>query len=78
MHNSKLFIIFALQMINKYKMKRITDIEGLCNAVGCNIENEMTAQQRIESILNYLQETGVIKEYNADRLDRVFSDEEVY
>lgn len=65
-------------MINKYNMKRITDVEGLCNAVGCNLENELTAQQKIESILNYLQETGVIKEYNADRLDRVFSDEEVY
>ena len=59
-------------------MKRITDVEGLCNAVGCNLENELTAQQRIENILNYLQETGVIKEYNADKLDWVFSDEEIY
>lgn len=59
-------------------MKRITDVEGLCNAVGCNLENELTAQQKIESILNYLQDMGVIKEYNSDRLDKVFSDEENY
>ena len=59
-------------------MKRITDVEGLCNAVGCHLENELTAQQKIESILNYLQDMGVIKEYNADRLDKVFSNEENY
>ena len=59
-------------------MKRITDVEGLCNAVGCTLENELFAQEKIESILNYLQDMGVIKEYNADKLDRVFSDEENY
>jgi hypothetical protein len=59
-------------------MKKITSVEELCNLVGCTLENEETAQMKVEQILNYLQDNGVITEWNADKLDWVFSDEEIY
>jgi hypothetical protein len=59
-------------------MGKITDVEMLCNAVGCTLANEELAQMKIEQILNYLQENGVITSYNADKLDWVFSDECTY
>jgi hypothetical protein len=59
-------------------MEKITDVEMLCNAVGCTLANEELAQMKIEQILNYLQENGVITSYNADKLDWVFSDECTY
>lgn len=59
-------------------MEKITDVEMLCNAVGCTLANEELAQMKIEQILNYLQENGVITSYNADKLDWVFSDECIY
>lgn len=59
-------------------MEKITDVEMLCNAVGCTLANEELAQMKIEQILNYLQENGVITRYNADTLDWVFSDECTY
>ena len=55
-----------------------TCVEDICVAVNCGIEHEDNAQQIIEGILNYLQECDVIKEYNADRLDFVFGNDEVY
>ena len=59
-------------------MEKITDVEMLCNAVGNTLENEELAQMKIEQILNYLQDNGVITSYNADKLDWVFSDECTY
>mgnify|MGYP007115364419 FL=1 len=59
-------------------MEKITDVEMLCNAVGCTLANEELAQMKIEQILNYLQDNGVITSYNADKLDWVFSDECTY
>jgi hypothetical protein len=59
-------------------MKKITSVEELCNLVGCTLENEETAQMKVEQILNYLHDNGVITEWNADVLDWVFSDEETY
>lgn len=59
-------------------MEKITYVEELCNAVGCTLENEETAQMKVEQILNYLQDNGVIAEWNADKLDWVFSNEEIY
>ena len=58
------------------KPKTITTVEELCETVGETLNTQDEAQMKIESILNYLQEWGVIEEYNADRLDWVFSDEE--
>ena len=43
---------------------------------GESLNSQDEAQMKIESILNYLQDCGVINHYNADRLDWVFSDEE--
>jgi hypothetical protein len=59
-------------------MNKITCVEELCNVVGCTLANEDTAQARIESILNYLQDNGVISKYNADKLDWMFSDDCCY
>lgn len=59
-------------------MKKITNVEELCNLVGCTLENEETAQMKIEQILNYLHDNGVITEWYADTLDWVFSNEETY
>jgi hypothetical protein len=57
---------------------QITDVDTLCHCVGCDLNTQEKAQTRIEIILNYLQEWNVIKEYDADRLDWIFSDEETY
>lgn len=59
-------------------MKKITNVEELCNLVGCTLENEETAQMKVEQILNYLQDNGVITEWNANKLDWMFGDEETY
>ena len=56
------------------KPKTITTVEELCEHVGT--DNEVCAQARIEAVLNYLQEWSVIEQYNADRLDWIFSDNE--
>ena len=69
---------FAIVKSNKHIMKKITSVEELCAAVGCTLANEDTAQMKIEQILNYLQDNGVITSYNADKLDWVFSDECCY
>lgn len=53
---------------------RITNVDDLCKHVGT--DNEVCAQARIEAILDYLQDWGVIDHYNADRLDWIFSDNE--
>ena len=54
----------------------ICDVEDLCNAVGCTLDDQETAQMKIEGILNYLVEWHVIDKYDADQLDWVFGDEE--
>lgn len=59
-------------------MEKITDVEMLCNVVGCTLANEELAQMKIEQILNYLQENGVITHYYADTLDWLFSNECAY
>ena len=56
----------------------ISTVEDLCNIVGETIEHEIKAQQKIESILLYLCNQGVINEYNEDKLDWLFSDAESY
>lgn len=45
----------------------ISTVEDLCNIVGETIEHEIKAQQKIESILLYLCNQGVINEYNEDK-----------
>lgn len=59
-------------------MVNITCVEELCTMVGCTLENEETAQMKIEQILNYLQDNNVISGYNADKLDWLFSDDQCY
>ncbi len=58
------------------KPKTFTTVEELCETVGENLDTQDDAQMKIESILNYLQDWGVIGQYNADRLDWIFSDAE--
>jgi len=58
------------------KPVKITTVEELCEMAGESLNSQDEAQMKIESILNYLQDCGVIDHYNADRLDWVFSDEE--
>lgn len=58
------------------KPKTLTTVEELCETVGENLDTQDEAQMKIESILNYLQDLGVIDQYNADRLDWIFSDAE--
>ena len=58
------------------KPKTITTVEELCGTVGETLNTQDEAQMKIESILNYLQDCGVIEEYNTDRLDWIFSDNE--
>ena len=52
----------------------VRTVEDLCKLVGS--KDEPIAQARIEAILNYLQKWNVIEEYDADKLDWIFSDEE--
>lgn len=59
-------------------MEKITNVEELCKIVGGTLELEDTAQARVEQILNYLQDNGVITHYNADKLDWLFSNECTY
>ena len=56
----------------------IHDVEELCLAVGCTIDNETLAQKRIEDVLTYLQDFGVIEVFKEDRLDWIFSNEQMY
>lgn len=56
----------------------LTCVEDLCEMVGYDIKHELEAQMKIEGMLNYLQKCGVIEEYNADRLDYVFGNDEPY
>ena len=56
----------------------ISTVEDLCNIVGETIEHELRAQLIIENILIYLCNQGVIKGYNQDKLDWLFSDAESY
>ena len=58
------------------KPKTLTTVEELCETVGENLDTQDEAQMKIESILNYLQDFGVIDRYDADRLDWIFSDTE--
>jgi hypothetical protein len=46
--------------------------------VGCDIKHENDAALKVEGMLNYLQDQGVIEKYNADRLDYVFGNDEPY
>ena len=55
-----------------------TCAEDICIAVGYDIKHELKASLRVEGILNYLQEQGVIETYNADRLDYIFGNDEPY
>lgn len=52
----------------------VRTVEDLCKLVGS--KDESIAQARIEAILIYLQKWNVIEEYDADKLDWIFSDEE--
>lgn len=54
----------------------LTTVEELCETVGENLDTQDEAQMKIESILNYLQDLGVIDRYDADRLDWIFSNTE--
>lgn len=56
----------------------ISTVEDLCNMVGETIEHEFKAQLKIENILLYLCNQGVINEYSQDKLDWLFSDAESY
>lgn len=52
----------------------VRTVEDLCKLVGS--KDESIAQMNIEAILDYLQNWGVIENYNADKLDWIFSDNE--
>lgn len=56
----------------------IIDIEDLCNAFDLTIEKQDEVQERVEHILFFLSNQGVIKEYDTNRLDYIFSNNENY
>ena len=56
----------------------IIDIEGLCNAFDLTIEEQDEVQERVEHILFFLSNQGVIKDYDSNRLDYIFSNNENY
>lgn len=56
----------------------IDTIEDLCRWVGCSIDNQQEAQLKIEQLLIYLHHCGVIENFNEDKLDWLFSDEQSY
>lgn len=56
----------------------IIDIEDLCNAFDLTIEEQDEVQERVENILFFLSNQGVIKEYDTNRLDYIFSNNENY
>lgn len=56
----------------------IRDIEKLCQVVGCVLSEEQFAQKKIEEILLYLREWNVIEDFDEDRLDWIFSEEQTY
>lgn len=56
----------------------LTCIEDVILIVGCSIRSEYEAEQKVKGLLNYLQEQKVIKEYNANRLDYLFGNDEPY
>lgn len=56
----------------------IHNVEELCEAVGCTLAGSELAQKKIESILDYLIEWGVINQYSADKIDWIFSDEQSF
>ena len=56
----------------------IHNVEELCEAVGCTLAGSELAQEKIESILDYLIEWGVINQYSADKIDWIFSDEQSF
>lgn len=60
------------------KPKKICTVEELCEAVGCSLDEQETAQMRIESILSRLDDWNVIDGFSEDRLDWVFSGDETY
>lgn len=66
-------------MFNQLKIKvMIHDVEELCLSVGYTIDHEELAQKKIEEILNYLIEWGVINKYCSQNLDWIFSKEQTY
>jgi paraquat-inducible protein B len=56
----------------------IATFEDLCMIVGCSLDNQQEAQLKIEQMLMYLHHRGVIKGFNEDKLDWIFSDEQSY
>lgn len=62
--------------MDEKKPKIITSVDELCGILNYTMDDQDRAQMNIESILNYLQDCGVIDHYNADRLDWIFSDNE--
>ena len=69
---------FKVEEMPTDKPPKLTCVEDLCLMVGCDIKHELTASLKVEGMLNYLQEQGVIETYNADRLDYVFGNDEPY
>ena len=58
--------------------KKIATVEDLCKVVGCGINTQNEAQEKIKQVLFYLKEWNVIDNFNLDKLDWVFSDTESY
>lgn len=56
----------------------VDTLEELCNLVGNKLSQQDTAQAKIESMLDYLQEWNIIPFYNADKLDWLFGNDESY
>ena len=54
----------------------ITTVEDACHAFSQPLSNADMVQAKIERLLDYLQEEGVIDGYKADRLDWVFGNEQ--
>jgi hypothetical protein len=48
------------------------------NAFDLTIEEQDEVQERVEHILFFLSNQGIIKEYDSNRLDYIFSNNENY
>lgn len=65
-------------MNTKKQVTKIQTVEDLCNALGCSLEEQEVAQVKLERVLSYLSDIGVIESYKEDKLDWVFSTNESY
>ena len=65
-------------VLNESSLDGYYTVEDICQLVGCSIDNQERAQEKIEQLLMALRNLGVISGFNEDKLDLVFSDEQSY